>query len=307
MNPEHEVQGLARRQQSLVTRSQALDAGMTAHEVDHRIRSGYWVVLYGGVYKLGVGRVTWEQKLMAAALAGGPEATVSHRAAAVLWRLDGPASAPVEITVPHGKECQREGVRCYRSRTLSPTDVTVRTGIPVTIVERTLVDVGRFWSDADVEVALESAFRRGLSTTTAVAMYLSRTSPRVPGRRVLARVLRRRDAGKPSGSPAEVRLEQALRAAGVPVPCRQFRLDVGQGGVVVIDKAWPDLRVGLEVDGYDYHGGRLAHAEDLERQNSIVRVGWLLLRYSGSQVRRDPMAIAREVAQVLAARSARAG
>ena len=75
----------------------------------------------------------------------------------------------------------------------------------------------------------------------------------------------------------------------------------------MIDKAWPDLRVGLEVDGYDYHGGRLAHSADLERQNAIVRVGWLLLRYSGSQVRRNPDGIAQEVAAVLAERSKLAG
>ena len=280
---------------------------MTGHEIDHRLKSGFWVVLHGGVYKLGVGPVTWEERLMAATLAGGPEAAVSHRAAAVLWRLDGPESAPVEITIPHGRETHREGVVCYRSRTLDPSDVTLRTGIPVTIVERTLVDVGRHWTDDAVEVAMESALRRGLTTTTALEAYLARSSARIPGYRVMKRVSSRRSSGKASGSAAEVRLERALRAAGVPSPHRQFRLEVGRGDVVVIDKAWPELRVGLEVDGYDYHGGRLAHSADLERQNAIVRVGWLLLRYSGSQVRRNPDRIAQEVAAVLAERSKLAG
>lgn len=307
MNPEHAVQGLARRQQSLVTRSQAIQAGMTDHEVDHRIESGYWRRLHGGVYKLGVGAPTWEEKLMAATLAAGQLAAVSHRAAAVLWRMDGPESAPIEITIAHGGETKRSDVLCYRSRTLKEADITLRTGIPVTIVERTLVDLGRHWGDRSVEIALESALRRGLTTPTAVERYLASVSSRVPGHRVIKRVLAERGLERPSGSAAEVALDRALRAAGVAEPRRQYRLNVGGGQVVVIDKAWPELRVGLEVDGYAYHGGRLAHASDLERQNAIVRVGWLLLRYSGSQVNRDPFGIATEVATVLATRDRLAG
>jgi very-short-patch-repair endonuclease len=302
MNPEHDVQGLARRQQGLVTRQQALAVGMTDHEIKNRAHRGWWQLVYPGVYLLGVSPPIWEQRLRAATLAAGPTAVASHRAAAILWQLDGFAGHPIEITIPHRREATLDSVRTYRSRTLGPAEVTAHRGIPVTVVERTLLDLGRHHDERTIEVALESALRKGLTTNVAVTEYLGRTAGRVPGRRVLERVLRERGPARHAGSPAEAALLQALRAAGVPTPERQYRIDLGRGQVATVDIAWPPQRVVLEVDGYDFHGGRQAHAADLERQNALTAAGWMVLRYSGSTVARDPGGIVRQVTAVLAQR-----
>jgi len=303
MNPEHEVQGLARRQHGLVTRQQALAAGMTGDEIENRVGRLWWQPVHAGVYLLGVSLPTWEQRLRAATLAAGPTAVVSHRAAAILWQLDGFNGWPIEITIPHGREATLASVRTYRSRTLCSADVTAHRGIPVTTIERTLLDLGRHHEERLVEVALESALRKGLTTNSALNRYLATVPGRTPGRRVLERVLRGRGAVRHSGSPAETTMLQALRSAGVASPERQYRIQLPMEQVVTVDIAWPRQRVVLEVDGYDFHGGRLAHAADLERQNKLTAAGWLVLRYSGSQVARNPGGIVREVKAVLAGRN----
>lgn len=302
MKPEREVQSLARKQDGLVARQQALELGMTEAEVESRLAGGYWRRVHAGVYKVGVAKLDWDQRLMAATLAAGPEAVVSHRAAAVLWRLDGIESAPVEVTIPHTREARHQEVICHRSRSLSPDDVTVVRRIPVTALPRTLVDLGRYCGDRTVEKAMESALRRRLASQDALAAYLDSIDPRVPGAGVLRSILQVRRPGRASGSGSEVDLERALRRLGVPPPVRQFELKLLDGGVAVLDKAWPEAMLGLEVDGEEGHTGRLAHAADLIRQNGILRLGWLLLRYSGSQVEANPLAIGREVQAVLLSR-----
>ncbi|HUR48744.1 MAG TPA: hypothetical protein VMY88_04305 [Acidimicrobiales bacterium] len=302
MKPEREVQLLARRQDGLIGRRQVLELGMTEAEVEGRLSSGNWQRVHAGVYKLGAARLDWDQRLRAATLAAGPGAVVSHRAAAVLWRLDGLEAAPVEVTIPHTREARRQEVICHRARSLSDADVTALRGIPVTAIPRTLVDLGRYCGERTVEKALESALRRRISSQETLSAYVATTDPRVPGRSTLQRILQSRQPGRAAGSGSEVDLGRALREVGVPPPVRQFELKLAGGGVAVIDKAWPEARLGLEVDGFDPHSGRLAHAVDLARQNEILKVGWLLLRYAGIQIEASPLAIAREVHSVLMSR-----
>lgn len=302
VKPERDVQMLARRQDGLVARRQILELGMTEAEIENRLSGGHWERVHAGVYKLGVAQLDWDQRLMAATLAAGPGAVVSHRAAAVLWRLDGIESAPVEITIPHTREARRQEVICHRARSLSDDDVTKLRGIPVTAVARTLVDLGRFCGERAVEKAMESALRRRVASHSALAAYAAGIDPRVPGVSILRALLQVRQPGRAAGSGSEVDLERALRAVGVPRPVRQFELKLPGGAVAVIDKAWPEALLGLEVDGFDPHAGRLDHAADLVRQNEILKLGWLLLRYSGSQVEANAVAIAREVLAVLVSR-----
>jgi len=296
---EIEVRQLAARQLGLASRRQALEAGMAEWRIQYRLTAEHWRPVLQGVYLLGVTDPTWHQKLMAACLFAGPAAAASHRAGAVLWQVDGLVRAPVEILLPHGEEAVARGVVVHRSRRFDERDITRRAGIPVTIIERTLVDVARYLEPRETEKALESALRRNLTTPAAVWRYVEDRGGRIPGTRRLRAILLSRGAKPPAGSGGEVELLRALRAAGVPDPVRQHPLKLENGRIAILDVAWPWLRLGLEYDGYDVHGGRLAHADDMERQNAIVALGWTLLRY-GSRVRRDPQGVANEVAAALA-------
>lgn len=294
------VQELARSQVSLVTRSQALQAGMSDGQIQRRLSSGYWRTVQAGVYLIGLHDPSWEQRLRAACLFAGPRAVASHRAAHLVWSLDGVLEAPVEILLPHGEEASLPGVLVHRSRKLEKCDVATYGGVPVTNVERTLVDIGRYVGPLTTEKALESALRRRLTTPKKVWTYLEERAGRIPGNRVIRAVMLARGAQKAAGSGGEVEFIRCLRAAGVPEPERQYLIDLGKGAKALVDFAWPSYRLAMEYDSYDIHGGRQAHNADLERQNAIHAVGWDLLRYSGTRVHRDGNGVAREVMATLA-------
>lgn len=295
LDSELATQRLAKAQLGLVSRTQAIALGMTRTTIRERVAAARWQAMYPGVYLLGVVAPTWHQKVMGACLFAGPKAVASHRAAGVLWQMDGLVRAPVEITVPHHEEAVLRLVAVHRSRKLDERDVTRRAGVPITVVERTLVDLGRYLEPREVEKALESVLRRELVTPQAVWTYIQERGGRLPGCRLLRGILMARGDAKPAGSGGEVEFLRLLRRAGLPQPVRQFRLDLPSGRVAFLDFAWPDVGLGMEYDGYDTHGGRLAHAADLERQNEIVSLGWTLLRYAGRRVRRNPAAVVDEV------------
>lgn len=298
-SPEMQVQQVARSQCSLITRPQALDAGMSDGQIQRRLTRGYWRTVQPGVYLVGLQAPSWEQRLRAACLFAGPRAAASHRAAHIVWSLDGLVSAPVEIVVPHGEEATLSGALVHRSRKLDPCDVSVYSGIPVTNIERTLADIGRYVGPLRVEKALESALRRRLTTPNRVWTYLEERAGRIPGNRVIRAVMLARGTQKVAGSGGEVELIRCLRLAGVPDPERQYVIDLGNERKATVDFAWPSYRLAMEYDSYEIHGGRQAHDEDLERQNAIRAVGWDLLSYSGRRVRRDGKGVAREVMAAL--------
>ena len=295
LEAEARTQELAKQQMGLVSRAQAKALGMTRTTIGERLTGQRWQAVYPGVYLLGVVPPNWHQRLLAACLFAGPNAVASHRAAGVVWQLDGLVRAPLEILLPHREEAIPRGAVVHRSRKLDERDVTRRGAIPVTTVERTLVDLGRYLEARETEKALESALRLGLATPQSVWRYVEERGGRIPGCRKLRAIMLARADAKPAGSGGEVEFLRLLRRAGLPTPIRQFKLRLPSGALVFLDFAWPDLRLGMEYDGYDSHGGRLAHAADLERQNAIVSLGWTLLRYPGSRVRRQPAAVVEEV------------
>jgi predicted transcriptional regulator of viral defense system len=133
---------LAKRQWGVVTRAQLKDLGVRDRGLADWVRTGRLQRLYRGVYAVGHDRLRLEGRWLAAVMACGPGAVLSHRDAAQLWHLRQSSSAYIEVTVPslNGRQ-KREGIRIHRSGGLRPEDVTVRHGIPVTTLARTLLDL----------------------------------------------------------------------------------------------------------------------------------------------------------------------
>ena len=295
---------LALAQRGVISRTQAMALGLSDRAVQRRLQLGVWRRLHPGVYLPGAAtKEAWATQLSGACLAGGSRAVVSHRAAAVVFGLDGLVRAPAEITVPHLEEAALRGVIVHRSRLLDACDVAQFGGLPVTRIERALIDLGRFEGDEVVEKALESAIRLNLTTEVDCWTYAEERGRGLPGARRLARIMRMRAPGPAAGSAGEVKFLRALRQAGVPAPVRQFRIRAA-GKTFFLDFAWPDLLVAAEFDGYQGHGGRLAHAADLDRQNAIVAQGWSIRRYSPTRLAADPVGIAAEVTAALLAAAA---
>lgn len=283
------LHAVAAGEAGLLTRSDVLSGGDTDHHARRRVADCTWQRLQRGVYLTGSAPPTWWQRLRGATKAAGPRAVASHRAAALVWGLDGFRSAPLEVLVPITCGPLPADVIVHRTRRLDPRDVTVHNGQPVTVVERTILDLCRDRSWKACEVALESAIRKGLTTHTKLRRFLEEGSRQGrKGVRKLRTLLQQRDGQRAAGSAAEVAFLRLVRQAGLPVPKRQHRIALGRGEVATVDFAWPAAKFAVEVDGFDAHGGREAFYRDRARDNAVRDRGWGLRRVTLDDIRHRP-------------------
>jgi hypothetical protein len=157
---ESKVMELARAQMGLITAAQLDALGFSRHLVGRYLASKAWSRLTRGLYKVGAAAMTIEQTQLAALLAAGEGAALSHLSAAVKLRLDAPPVALIQLTVPAGRNhVPIAGVEVFRSRDLRADDVVLRGPFRVTSVGRTIVDLAASLSDDDLKAAIEIVAR----------------------------------------------------------------------------------------------------------------------------------------------------
>jgi hypothetical protein len=264
---DDELTAVFARQLGLVTRTQARDAGLTDRMVHQRVRSGRWVRVGGGVYRLAGVPVTWSHKALAACLVAGPGAAISHQAAAVVWAVSGFRPGSVHITVPPGRNNRSELATVHR-RLLLAGEVTTHDRLPVVRPARLLADLAVTVGSGLLTEAVDDVLCRRLVT-------LDRLLAAGPHPPALRQVLEAWTPGAMAGSPAEMALVRALLAAGLPPPVRQFWL---AEACARLDVAYPHDRVAIELDSFRWHGGRRPFEADRGRGNRIAAAGWHLLR-----------------------------
>ena len=224
--------------------------------------------------------------LMAAALACGEGAVVSHHSAAFLWGLADSLGA-VEITVPRDRHPERQGIRIHRSvrpPTSSPADFRTRHGIPVTSPTRTLLDVALLVSERRLERLVNEADKLELIGADRLRSELEGRSGE-PGVRALRRLLDR-DSFQLTDSELEREFLRLVKGAGLPLPLTGRRVNG-----FVVDFFWPEHGVVVETDGLRYHRTAASQARDLERDQAHQRAGLLPPRFAHSQVRHSPDAV----------------
>ncbi len=294
---EERVIEMAAEQRYLVTREDLFDLGGSDELIAGRLGRGVWLGVHPGVYQVDRRPLGWESRLLAAVLAAGPGARVSHRAALVLWGMDGIANAPVEITMPFGNLASPEGAIVHRSR--RPTPKGDCRGIPVSGPERTLLECCRFLGPLIVGKALDSALRMGITTMERMWMMLGSEGGRgVKGTGRMRVVLGQRSHDTATDSGAEFELLYHMQRAGLPRPELGFEL-YPEGGRRVPDFIWPDRGKSVEVDGVDAHSSADKLDDDLVRQNEIMDLGLEIRRFSARQVRRDPKGIVEQIRHFL--------
>jgi REase_MTES_1575 len=286
------------RQLGVFAREQVLAAGMSRETIRRRLCAGEWVRCHSSIYRLAGAPRLWEQRLVAACLAGNGVA--SHRAAAALLRLDGFSPGVVEISTR--RRLTATGVVVHRVGSLPPEDIARQGAVTATTAARTLVDLCSVAAPKRVELALEDALRRGLLTVPSLSQALERIGRQ--GRRGvggLAGLLEDRSpATKPAESALEIRLIRLLLGAGLPAPQLQYPVHKGDHLVARIDLAYPPARLAIEADSYRWHSGRAAWQRDLSRQNALVLRGWTVLRFTWNDVVRRGDYVAAEVSRALA-------
>jgi very-short-patch-repair endonuclease len=291
---------LAVQQYGVLSRRQALIAGLTDEGIMRRLKAQEWRRLFAGVYGLPGAPDRWEQRLMAAVLHAGPGAVAARRAAGMLWELEGVACDVAEVSTPRHLRSTK-GVRARIVEDMDRSDVAVRRSIPVTSAARTLVDLAGATSEQALEIALEDALRRGLTSVEHLAATLERLGSQ--GRRGagrLRRLLEARGSGeRPTESALETRLGRVIRKSALPRPVRQHSVWQGATFVARVDYAYPEIRLAVEGDGYRYHTGRAAWRRDLERMNALIAAGWVVLRFTWDDVVHRSASVVTEIENTL--------
>lgn len=296
---DNRIAELASGQRFLITRDEVFDLGGSDEMVMSRLESGLWTRVHPGVYQIDRRPLDWKSRLLAAALACGPDARVSHRAALVLWGMDGVTYAPLEVTMPFGNLAVPDGVIVHRSR--RPTPKREHRGIPVSGPERTILECSLYLPPITLGKALDSAIRLSLTTIDRMWLMLATEGGRgVKGTRRLKQVLNDRTHDTATDSGAEFELLYHMKRRGLPMPVLGFEIQT-ESGRRIPDLAWPDRDKGVEVDGIDAHDSADKLDDDLTRQNDLMNLGLDIRRFSARQIRRDPQGVVDQISQFLEA------
>ncbi len=293
---------LAGQQAGLVTRAQALEAGMSEGQIRAELAAGRWEPVGTSVYRVVGTPESWEQRVWAACLE--TRGVASHRTAGWIWQLDGLGRRPpneVEVLVAFENKRTSDGAHVRRSRTLLPTHVAKRGGIPRTNLARTLLDLSEVL-EAD---ALEQAFDSALRLQPDLRSWLKRMLRPLPrrGHTGIGNLLPLlEDTARAVDSALEVKLRRLLRAAKLPAP--QAGVDVVEDGLHVakLDFAWPRNRprVALMAHGARWHGNTKRWKRDLAQASQLTGLGWRVVQCSAEDVERHPEVLVENLRRALA-------
>jgi very-short-patch-repair endonuclease len=270
--------------------------GFGANAVDRRVRTGRLTAIHAGVYQVGHIARTRLGVEMAAVLACGPGAVVSHWSAAVLWALIGrPRSQmPIDVTVASDWAPTRRGIRVHRVSRLERRDRTHVDGLPITTPARTLLDLAAVLDPGELEAAAGYAERRHGIGPEDLSDQLDRNLRR-PGAPKLRILLNRGQSPALTRSRAERRLLALLRRSGLPEPEANQRIAGFE-----VDLAWRRARLVVEFDGFAFHGDRRAFERDRRRDAELQARGYRVIRVTWRQLTDDPEAVVDRIRRTLA-------
>lgn len=268
---------------------------LTDRDIRYRVGTGRWLRIHDDVFAIAGAPRTWHQALLAALLAAGPDAAVSHRSAAILWGLGGFKGSLIELTVPYRRSPEPDGVIVHRSRDLADAWVTTLDGIRVTTPVRTLIDLGQVVAPHTVERLFHDAHGKKLVTIEGAFAALRAHSRKgrtgVGPYRAIVESLAPFD---PSGW-LEERLGRLLRELdGLTfVP----ELDIIHEGVWIArpDFTEPHLRLLVEGNGFEKHGTFEGFTSDTKRRNRLELAGYALVEFTRNQVVHEPAYVKRTV------------
>lgn len=283
---------IAGRQHGVIARAQLVALGLSPRTIRYRIATGRLVRLHYGVLAVGHGAVSPNGRRLAAVLACGHGAALSHRSSAALWGFR-PYGGRPEVSVP-AEACRSVvGVTVHRSRNIAIEDATTVEGIPCTTVARTLLDLAAVTDRRGLIAAITRAEQLKIYDGAAVEAVLDRARGK-QGARLLRSVLADWSDDR-TRSELERRLLALLRRHALPEPEVNARITL-ESQTIQPDFMWRAPRVILETDGYATHGTRKAFGDDRRRDQLLTRNGWTTLRAAYGQLDRD---LARTLRQLL--------
>ena len=252
---------LAYRQHGVVARRQLLALGLTRTQIEGRLARGHLHRVHAGVYAVGHRRLTRYGRWMAAVLANGEQAVLSHRSAAALWGIGEIEVARIEITVPHrpGNGRGRPGITNHRTRNLPDEDRSVRFAIPVTAPSRTLIDLAAVVGSATLRKAVHAADRLELLDVDGLGRFL-----------------------------------RICDDASLPRPAVNVLIEGFE-----VDCLWSGPRLVVELDSYGFHRDPDAFETDRKRDVTLQLAGYRVLRFTHRRVVERPETVLAELRAAL--------
>lgn len=287
----------------LVTTSRARALGLSLRQIEGLVARGELARMHRGVYRSTAVEPTQRHHLLAGLLAAGVDAVVSHRSALAAHRAPNFSCRLVELTTRTTHVPIRPGIVVHRSSTLGPADVDRVDRMWVTTRERTVIDCCAVLPAPLVMRAVEHWLANRKMSLDRLHAALTRLSA-LPGAPALARALADRELGPVvADSVAEHLLGVLLGDHGL-APVHHVAVTTARGHTFELDWAYPDARVGLEMDGYGIHMRSVdAFDHDRFRRNELENEGWQILNFTERQVRRHPAQVVRQVETALACRA----
>ncbi|MGZ6675468.1 MAG: type IV toxin-antitoxin system AbiEi family antitoxin domain-containing protein [Solirubrobacteraceae bacterium] len=291
---------LAVGQWGVVSVAQLRELGVGRSAITRRVNAGQLHRLHPGVYTLGHTALRAEGHRLAAVLACGPGAVLSHRSAASHWGLLRTDQTRIDVTAPRGRH-GAPGIRLHRSRSLDAQDTTHHGGIPITSVSRTLLDLASTARPSELERALAQTERLRLYDHRAIQATIARNNGH-RGTQVLARATSR--TPKWTKNEWEAEFLDLIRKAGLPEPQTNDAFDVPDHGHCEPDYHWPEHRVIVETDGFETHGTRAAFHADRAKDAALTASSYRVLRFTRDD---DPQLAIKRLRAVLASSSGAQG
>jgi very-short-patch-repair endonuclease len=279
---------LATSQHGVVSREQLFARRFTRHAIETRLARRRLHRIHRGVYAVGHTRLTVRARWMAAVLACGTDAALSHQDAAALHGLLKIGSGDIHVTALKGHSI--DGICCHCVRAIRPADVSKIDGIRVTTLPRTLLDLAEATDRSDFAAALKQAQHEDTLDLRALTATMARNH----GRRGVKAL---RDLTEEPGwtqSELERRFVALTRAHGLPRPLTNQYVE-GE----LVDAYWPDHRLIVEVDGWRTHKTRAAFEADRVRDAKLVAAGYRVLRITYRRLRDDPRGVADDLRRAL--------
>jgi predicted transcriptional regulator of viral defense system len=265
----HAIAALAAVQHGVVLVEQLRDLGLDADAIARRVAAGLLHRIHHGVYAVGHPRLTAKGRYFAAVSACGPRAALSHQAAAYLHDLR-PRPARIDVSAPRSRAGPAE-VRVHRSRMLDATQVTTIDNIPVTTIDRTLLDLAAVLDERQLARAVDRAERLELLNLLTLMPLLERARGR-KGAKALRRALAAYELHH-TREELEHRFRELIQEHALPMP--QFNAIVAGHEV---DAYWPDHDLVVELDSWSFHRTRADHERDMVRDADLELAGMHLSR-----------------------------
>ena len=295
---DHDIAQIAGRQHGVISFEQLRYLGMERTTVQWRIEVGVLHRVHRGVYAVGYLYLTPHGRRMAAVLACGPGAVLSHRSAAVLWGLRGEPRSTFDVTAPNRRGRVPKAIDAHRDGSLTPADRIVLHGIPCTTVARTLLDFAAVASVRELRKAISEAEVLRVLDHGAVRRLIKRSR----GRRGVARLRMLMDEIHPqtkrTRSDMEILFLHMCERAGLPSPEVNATLYPG-GQRTMPDFLWRDAGLIVEADSRRFHDTDSAFQSDRKREQRLQLAGWRVSRCTWEQIEREPLRLAKTIRGLL--------